>query len=134
MQIGYSELSNINGKYRLLVNPITKLRQEKYSFLIQGVRFDLAKDISWIPAASDLFHFHAHGVLIQIPHSDKVIHFDKKGDILPNQLFEFDRIDIFGIKFLSRFYPFLSRFHDMTPGQYRLIVDVPRKILELKKV
>lgn len=101
LQIGYSELSNIRGKYRLLVNPITKLQQEKYSILLHGVRFESARDITWVSAASDTFHFHAQGGFIQIPHSKKVIHFDKKGDILPNQLFEFDSIDVLVIKILS---------------------------------
>lgn len=134
LQIGYSELSNIRGKYRLLVNPITKLQQEKYSILLHGVRFESARDITWVSAASDTFHFHAQGGFIQIPHSKKVIHFDKKGDILPNQLFEFDSIDVLVIKILSWAHPFLSRFNNIVPGQYRLVVDSLRKVLELKKI
>lgn len=131
--MGYLELSNTDGNYNLFVNPIKKIQQEKYSVFFNGKTFDDIRDQISIPTTSDFFRFNERGGYFRITDS-KSIHFDRNGDISPNQEFDIDFLDVLSLKVFARFYPFFRRFTSLTTGNYRLIVDSTRKIIELKKM
>lgn len=133
LQIGYFELSNIDGAYHFLVNPIKKIQQEKYRMFINGKPIDDIRDVISIPTTSDFFRFDGNGWYFRITDS-KSIRFDRGGNIIPNQEFHIDFLDVLSLKVFAWFYPFFRRFTNLTTGTYRLIVDTSRRIIELKKM
>ena len=133
LQIGYLELSNTDGNYNLFVNPIKKIQQERYSVFFNGKPIDDLRDQISIPTTSDFFRFNERGGYFRITDS-KSIHFDRNGNIAPNQEFDIDFLDVLSLRVFAWFYPFFRRFTGLTTGTYRLIVDSTRKIIELKKM